>query len=943
MGGNDFVIENGTLKQYNGFGNEAVIPYGVTRIAREAFSDAVGLRTVRFPETITQIDDGAFDHCEKLGCVSVDQDIAALGPNADWGGSMSMGATSLWQRYIRNKQGDMESGWIYELRDETYPLQIRNQAVCTKDGVFLRLLSQVEGDYTLPDGITQIGIYAFRGQKELTHVTIPEGVVTIGKGAFLNCAALSGVTLPDSLKTLGKNVFCGCACLDDISIPSGVREMGDEVFCGCYALRQVTIQEGVADLGSLPFRNCINLHEVILPRSIRKIGDFGSGMFGGPWSESTLNEHNLNFYKTMPQGLCETEDRLNKSIAIQIDLLWNQQMSARDWAGLYLFQSSPTFKDLCARYITPPYDDYVAGMAEILAEGGKPSKFQKAADFAAEHREELQSETIQGLLTVAQGRKAKKAAEQLAQLLQGETECAPDDSYADLRAAFRAADLMKAYKAHKGTAAALKAVKLNGAEESAPEFLVLCAIVPYAEQYAYRPGYADNWHDFQSTATVQLADQAAERLDRASLLTCLGELKHRHDAWVIPYCRYGRGAEIAEVVAEMNRKVSGGASTRGFLLTARGALMLSDTREAILKLDKDEALHVYARNHSTTKETLRDRFLMEFGLDQAGRKTYDLGGRQVTVTMAPDLSLTLYDEAAGKVVKSLPKKNADPERYEAAKTDLADLKKNLKKTVKSRCDQLFEAFLRGKGQDAAEWKASYCTNPVLRQVASLLVWSQGKKTFTMMAQETVDAEGQPYALGSRPIKVAHPMEMDPEDLARWQKYFTAHGLKQPFAQVWEPVIDFDRVQEDRYEGLKLPANYLRSRDKHGIRFSYDIRSSRLWTSFAGLDLECDFTKFQRHGVDPTARVVFGKLNVEKPGRAANHVLALLDRWRVEGRILKDDARMMVKYLDFFTLAQVTEFLNLAIENHCTNCTAALLEYKNTHFTDFNPMDVFTLE
>ena len=39
----------------------------------------------------------------------------------------------------------------------------------------------------------------------------------------------------------------------------------------------------------------------------------------------------------------------------------------------------------------------------------------------------------------------------------------------------------------------------------------------------------------------------------------------------------------------------------------------------------------------------------------------------------------------------------------------------------------------------------------------------------------------------------------------------------------------------------------------------------------------------------------------------------------------------------------TELLNLAIENHCTNCTAALLEYKNIRFADFDPMDVFTLE
>ena len=61
-----------------------------------------------------------------------------------------------------------------------------------------------------------------------------------------------------------------------------------------------------------------------------------------------------------------------------------------------------------------------------------------------------------------------------------------------------------------------------------------------------------------------------------------------------------------------------------------------------------------------------------------------------------------------------------------------------------------------------------------------------------------------------------------------------------------------------------------------------------------------------------------------------------------GRVLKDDASVAA-VLDGFTLAQVTELLNLAIENNCVNCKAALLEYKNQNFPDFDPMDAFTLE
>ena len=44
-----------------------------------------------------------------------------------------------------------------------------------------------------------------------------------------------------------------------------------------------------------------------------------------------------------------------------------------------------------------------------------------------------------------------------------------------------------------------------------------------------------------------------------------------------------------------------------------------------------------------------------------------------------------------------------------------------------------------------------------------------------------------------------------------------------------------------------------------------------------------------------------------------------------------------------TEAQITEFITAAQEANAVNVLAALLEYKNTHFADFDPMEEFTLE
>lgn len=180
----------------------------------------------------------------------------------------------------------------------------------------------------------------------------------------------------------------------------------------------------------------------------------------------------------------------------------------------------------------------------------------------------------------------------------------------------------------------------------------------------------------------------------------------------------------------------------------------------------------YAKLRGTKAAAFRDTVLAEFDLDEKGEKVYDLGSSTVTVTLAQDLTLSIFDGNAGKAVKSIPKKGADPEKYEAAKADFAEMKKNVKKVVKGRCDLLFQYFLSGKTWKAYDWKNSYAgDNFLLRQVASLLVWSQDGNTFTLRDGAAIDSGEQPYAISGRPIQVAHPMEMKSGEVLAWQRYF----------------------------------------------------------------------------------------------------------------------------------------------------------------------------
>jgi hypothetical protein len=187
------------------------------------------------------------------------------------------------------------------------------------------------------------------------------------------------------------------------------------------------------------------------------------------------------------------------------------------------------------------------------------------------------------------------------------------------------------------------------------------------------------------------------------------------------------------------------------------------------------------------------------------------------------------------------------------------------------------------------------------------------------------------------------MEMEPGDVLAWQKYFNNHGIKQPFAQVWEPVVRESAIRPTMYQDIELPLYQFKGKEKHGISFSYDYSLSILQISFAGCDLELDCSGLNlRHNLDLNGLVKMGGFTFKQYTRQVNHIVALLDQWTIIGWIMKDDAAI-VAHLDSATLAQVMEYLNLAIDNGKTNVTAELLNYKNEHFPDFDPLAEFTLD
>ena len=432
------------------------------------------------------------------------------------------------------------------------------------------------------------------------------------------------------------------------------------------------------------------------------------------------------------------------------------------------------------------------------------------------------------------------------------------------------------------------------------------------------------------------ASTALTETDHEELMRVLKQYTALDEAYYAPYAVYADEKHLAELIAEMKAWPKEGKAGKERVIRVRGAILLNETNDAMRYADSLGLLGRYAKLRGLDEDTLRDTRMDELGLDEDGRRSWMLAGKTYTAVLNPDLTLSLLDES-GKVLRSLPKKDADPEAYAAADKELKALKKDLKPTAKQRNAKIFADFLSGAERRSEDWKKIYLHNPLLRLLAQRIVWEQDGKTFTLKDdRKAYDVNGAEVEISSAPVRVAHPMEMGPETTEAWQQYFTENGLAQPFEQVWEPVVaDASLVKPGRYDGCTVPLYLLMNKDKHGIVMEGQSRIDLKGCS-AGLRLveghhdwinnEFEITDFR-----------FDKFN-----RQVNHIVCYLDKATVAGRIKKDDVSVL-QWLHLFTVAQIMEFIDLAGESGSVNVQAILLQYKQEHFADFDPMAEFTLD
>ena len=85
----------------------------------------------------------------------------------------------------------------------------------------------------------------YSGNMTLKNIVIPEGVTEIGEYAFYSCMFLETVALPKTLKKIGQYAFMSCRALRQVEIPEGVEQIDNHAFGATNNLKEVHLPDSL--------------------------------------------------------------------------------------------------------------------------------------------------------------------------------------------------------------------------------------------------------------------------------------------------------------------------------------------------------------------------------------------------------------------------------------------------------------------------------------------------------------------------------------------------------------------------------------------------------------------------------------------------------------------------------------------------------------------------
>ena len=314
---------------------KVVLPSSLIKISTSAFYGCSELGTITIPENVTEIEKQAFGNCTDLYAIyNLNKTPQTIDANVFEGLTLSnitlyvptgckaaYEAKDVWKEFTIKELNVVVDGLNYIINNDA------KTAKLTFDNL-VNNYTGLSGKVTIPATITfndetyqvtEIGNYAFEGNKNITELVLPEGIQKIGCDVIYNAAKIAKMNIPstvnyiyrigdgnplisndanytdgllyidncllkakkdlsgkitvkDGTRLIAGYAFLGCKEITEIVLPETVQEIGDYTFQDCKKLQGINIPEGITILRRGTFEYCDDLgtygHAIILPNSL---------------------------------------------------------------------------------------------------------------------------------------------------------------------------------------------------------------------------------------------------------------------------------------------------------------------------------------------------------------------------------------------------------------------------------------------------------------------------------------------------------------------------------------------------------------------------------------------------------------------------------------------------------------------------------------------------
>lgn len=237
------------------------VPEGTRDIARSAFARCA-LSSVKFPESVVQVGDGAFAESSLSGQLELPAKLDSIGARAFEGTGLESvdlgGARTVGQRAFGS---------------------------CT---------SLVSVDFRIDlNRLESVKDSAFNPNVPLRSVKLPDSTVEIGPAAFSNNSALASVHLGKGVSASFTEAFAGCGGIREISVSEGSPYYSAEsgvlyrnepdgmhlvASLAANGLREYVVKEGTVQIDRSAFKNNKQLQSLVLPEGLKVVE---AGAFNG--------------------------------------------------------------------------------------------------------------------------------------------------------------------------------------------------------------------------------------------------------------------------------------------------------------------------------------------------------------------------------------------------------------------------------------------------------------------------------------------------------------------------------------------------------------------------------------------------------------------------------------------------------------------------------------